>query len=197
VPRADQLEFFGHYEARQLFGNTIAGLHAHACKVIEIDFSLFMRAAKLLYQGPWVAERWLVVHDMIEHQPEAMLQVTRSIIASARNFSAADTFAAQYQLAALRRAVEPILASVTAVMTPTIGSPFTCDEVAESPIQLNTDLGYYTNFMNLLDLAALAVPAAPFANGLPNGITLFADRGSDLQLLQLARQFFPGEKSDD
>lgn len=194
VPRADQLEFFGNYEARQLFGNTIASLHAQACKVVEIDFLLFMQAARLLYQGPWVAERWLVVRDMIEHQPDAMLQVTRSIIASARNFSAADAFAAQYQLAALRRAIDPVLASVTAIITPTIGSPFTRDEVSESPVQRNTDLGYYTNFMNLLDLAALAVPAPPFANGLPNGVTLFADHGSDLQLLALAKQIFPGEK---
>jgi allophanate hydrolase len=192
VPRSDQLAFFGNDEAQQLFAKTVSRL---PFAVIEIDFAPFMDAARLLYQGPWVGERWLVAREMLENHPDALLPVTRSIIAGAKNFSAADGFAAQYRLAGLRRLIEPTLASVTAIITPTIGSPFTRAEIAAEPVLRNTELGYYTNFMNLLDLAALAVPASSFANGLPNGITLFADHGADEVLLALAEQLFNGEST--
>lgn len=191
VPRIEQLEFFGNDEAQHLFAKTVNRLHRQAVTVIDIDFTPFREAAALLYQGPWVAERWLAARELIENHPEAMLPVTRSIIAGARHFSAADAFAAQYRLATLRRQVEPLLASVTAILTPTIGSPCTRAQVAAEPVLRNSELGTYTNFMNLLDLAALAVPTAHFANGLPNGVTLFADHGSDLTLLALAQQLFP------
>jgi allophanate hydrolase len=197
MPHTDQLEFFGNHEAQQLFGKTIADLHAQPVKLIEIDFTPFIEAARLLYQGPWVAERWLVAHDIIETQPDAMLQVTRSIIANAKNFNAADCFSAQYRLAELRRAAEKILAHVDAIITPTIGSPYTRAEIVAEPIKRNSELGYYTNFMNLLDLAALAIPTSDFANGLPNGITLFADRGSDMMLMTLAAQLFPETRDYD
>ncbi len=191
VPRSNQLEFFGNNEAQQLFGKTIADLHAQPVKIIEIDFAPFMEAAQLLYQGPWVAERWLVAHDVMDNQKGSLLQVTRSIIANAKSFDAADCFSAQYQLAELRRAAEKILTQVDAIITPTIGSPYTRAEIEAEPIKRNSELGYYTNFMNLLDLAALAVPTSHFSNGLPNGITLFADHGSDAMLLSLAEHLFP------
>lgn len=191
VPRQDQLEFFGNAEARQLFSKTLARLHSLPITLIDIDFTPFMEAARLLYQGPWVTERWLVAQALLENQPDALLPVTRSIIAAGKHFSAAETFSAHYRLAALRRAVEPILASVDAVLTPTIGSPYTLAQVQSQPLLHNSELGTYTNFMNLLDLAALAVPTDRFSNGLPNGITLFADAGSDNTLLALAAQCFP------
>ncbi|HSC75900.1 MAG TPA: allophanate hydrolase [Pseudomonadales bacterium] len=191
VPHADQLDFFGNHEAQQLFGKTIADLHAKPVKMIEIDFAPFMEAAQLLYQGPWVTERWLVAHDIMDSQPDAMLQVTRSIIAKGKNFSSADHFTAQYRLAYLRRAAEKILQSVDVIITPTIGSPYTRADIAAEPVKRNSELGYYTNFMNLLDLAALAIPTTHFPNGLPNGITLFADHGTDATLLSLAEQLFP------
>jgi allophanate hydrolase len=188
VPRSGQLAFFGNDEAQQLFAKTVSRL---PCAVIEIDFAPFIEAARLLYQGPWVAERWLVTRELLENNPDALLPVTRSILSSAKNFNAADAFAAQYRLAELRRQIEPTLASVTAILTPTIGSPCTRAQIAEEPLLRNTELGTYTNFMNLLDLAALAVPTFTFSNGLPNGVTLFADHGSDRQLLALATTLFP------
>lgn len=193
VPHANQLDFFGNDEAQQLFGKTIANLHAKSIKLIDIDFSPFIEAAQLLYQGPWVTERWLVARDIMDSQPDAILQVTRSIIAKGKDFSAADHFSAQYQLAVLRRAAEKILTTVDVIITPTIGSPYTRAEIAAGPVKRNSELGYYTNFMNLLNLAALAVPASYFANGLPNGITMFADQGTDMLLLTLAAQLFEGE----
>lgn len=191
VPQNHQLEFFGNHEAQQLFGKTIANLHAKNVTFVDIDFSPFLDAAQLLYQGPWVTERWLASQRVMENQPDAMLQITRSIIANGKNFTAADCFTAQYQLAALRRSAEAILTTVDAIITPTIGSPYTRADIAAEPVKRNSELGYYTNFMNLLDLAALAVPASRFANGLPNGITLFADHGTDNRLLALAENLFP------
>lgn len=188
VPRIGQLEFFGNDEAQQLFARTVAQLPLRS---VEIDFAPFMQAAAMLYQGPWVAERWLAAQPLVDNTPDALLPVTRHIIAAGKQYTAADVFAAQYRLAGLRRAAEAVLGSVTAILTPTIGSPYTRSDIAREPLVRNSELGYYTNFMNLLDLAAVAVPTAPFASGLPNGVTLFADHASDTLLLTLARQLFP------
>lgn len=195
VPRADQLAFFGNAEAHALFAAAVAQV-AIGADIVEIDFLPFVEAAQLLYEGPWVAERYLVAKGLLTTQPDALLPVTRAIIAAGEGPGAADAFAAIYRLAALRRAVEPTLASVTAILTPTIGTHFTRAQVAANPVQLNSELGYYTNFMNLLDLAALAVPHGRFASGLPAGVTLFADHGSDARLLALAAQLFPAASGE-
>jgi allophanate hydrolase len=197
VPRMDQLEFFGNSESQKMFGKTLARLHSLPVTLTEIDFNPFMQAAKLLYEGPWVTERWLVAQTLLESQPDALLPITRSVIAAGKHFSAAEAFIAQYRLAELRRTVEPALAAVTAIITPTIGSPCTHTDVIAEPLRRNSELGYYTNYMNLLDLAALAIPTECFSNGLPNGITLFADAGNDNTLLALAAQLFPETLTHD
>lgn len=191
VPRAAQLEFFGNPESPALFAAAVAQARSAGAQIIEIDFQPFIDAAQLLYAGPWVAERYLVAKALLESQPDALLPVTRSIISAGRAPQAADAFSAMYRLQALRRSAEPVLAAVDAILTPTIGTPYTRAQIAQQPVQYNSELGYYTNFMNLLDLAALALPAGKFASGLPHGVTLFADHGSDLKLLRLAAQLFP------
>lgn len=186
VPKAEQLEFFGDGAAAAAFETTVARLTAAGGCAVTIDFAPFIAAARLLYEGPWLAERWLVAAPLLAAQPDALLPVTRSIIAAGNERSAADSFAAHYELQRLRRIAETTLADVDFVLTPTAGTLFSQRQVAAEPIVRNSELGYYTNFMNLLDLSAVAVPAAQLPAGLPFGVTLFADRDSDARLLSHA-----------
>jgi allophanate hydrolase len=185
VPRAEQLEFFGNRDAERLFHAAVKELVGQGARTVEVDFAPFLETARLLYGGPWVAERYVAIREFFDRRPEALFPVTRDIIGSAAKFAAADYFAAEYRLQALRRQVEPVWQSIDVLVTPTAGTTYTIDAVNASPISLNTNLGYYTNFMNLLDLAAIAVPAGFQADGLPFGITLAAPAFTDKALCAL------------
>jgi allophanate hydrolase len=185
VPRDDQLEFFGNREAERLFHAAVSDLVGRGARKVEIDFAPFLETARLLYGGPWVAERYVAIREFFDRRPEALFPVTREIIAGAAKFSAADCFAAEYRLQELRRAVEPVWRTIDLLVTPTAGTTYTIEEVNANPIRLNTNLGYYTNFMNLLDLAAIAVPAGFQSDGLPFGITLAAPAFCDKSLCVL------------
>lgn len=189
VPRAEQLEFFGDTEYAQLFADSVEKMRALGASIHEIDFEPFLQTARLLYEGPWVAERYLAIRDLLENSPESVFPVTRKIIADGNKPSALDAFSASYKLAALMRASETVLAQVDVLLTPTAGTIYRIDAVNHEPIKLNSNLGYYTNFMNLLDLCAVAVPAGFRRDGLPFGITLCAPAFQDNALLELADQW--------
>jgi allophanate hydrolase len=184
VPR--ELECFGDEASARLFADTAARLRALGGTPVEIDFTPFAEAARLLYEGPWVAERYAAIQDFIEAEPDALLDVTRQIIAPAKEARAVDAFKAQYRLAALRRRCDAVLADLDCVLTPTAPTIYRIAEVEAEPIALNSRLGTYTNFMNLLDLAAVAVPAGFRADGLPFGVTLFGPAFSDAKLAPIA-----------
>jgi allophanate hydrolase len=185
VPRGDQLEFFGNRDAERLFGAAVKELERMGARRVEIDFAPFLETARLLYGGPWVAERYLAIKEFFDRHAEAVFPVTREIIGGAAKYTASDGFAAQYRLEELRRRVEPVWESIDVLVTPTAGTIYTIEEVNADPIRLNTNLGYYTNFMNLLDLAAVAVPAGFQKNGLPFGVTLVAPAFADEALCAL------------
>ncbi len=186
VPKHEQLSFFGSEEYEKAFYKSVSDLEAIGGERLELDFSPMLAAAKLLYEGPWVAERYLATKDIIENAPEAMMDVTRTIIGQGKRATAPDTFVALYQLKALKMQADKLLRQVDIVVTPTAGRHFTLDEINEQPIERNSQLGYYTNFMNLLDYAAIAVPTAITEQGMPFGITLFSDAMSDQKLLSYA-----------
>lgn len=188
IPRAEQLAFFGDKEADALYTAMVARLEAMGGEVVEIDFAPFLEAARLLYEGPWVSERYVAIEELITSQPEALLDVTRTIIGGGAEPSAASAFKAQYRLMELRRQSESVWQEVGFILTPTAGTIYRIDEVEADPVQLNSNLGYYTNFMNLLDLSALAVPAGFRDDGLPNGVTLFAPAFYDRELLGVGSQ---------
>jgi allophanate hydrolase len=183
VPRADQLAFFGNVEGEKLFQQAVAKLEALGGSRQEIDFEPFLKAARLLYEGPWVTERYVAIESFIQQQPEAMHPVTRGIIGGGADPLAADAFRSQYRLAQLRRQTESVWDALDFIVTPTAGRCYTIDEVEADPVTLNSNLGYYTNFMNLLDFSALAVPAGFEQNGLPFGVTLFAPAYTDRTLM--------------
>lgn len=186
IPRKDQLAFFGNTDTPLLFDKTIRQLEVLGGRAVEIDFSLFLETARLLYEGPWVAERYAAIKDFFENQPDSIFPVTRKIIGGASKFSAADTFSALYRLKGLQRKITPVWKSIDVLVTPTAGTIYTIDEVNAEPVICNSNLGYYTNFMNLLDLSAVAVPAGFQTNGLPFGITISMPALGDQALLDLA-----------
>lgn len=195
VPRASQLAFFGDEESERLFKVAIEAARNSGAQIHEIDFQPFVDAARLLYEGPWVAERYIAVQALIERNPEALLPVTREIISAGIAPSAVDAFKSQYLLQSCKQQALAVLAEVDCVMTPTIGTEYTRSEVEADPIQLNSNLGYYTNFMNLLDCAAVAVPTGIKRSGVGFGVTLFHRAFSDKRLMaygnRLLRQLEP------
>jgi len=156
---------------------------------VETDFSPLLDAANLLYFGPWVAERYVAVKEMIDNSPEKMLDVTRGIIEQGRTKSAEEYFNAEYQLKAFKRQADLLLERTDFALTPTTGTIYTIAQLEADPVQLNTNLGYYTNFMNLLDFSAYAVPAGFRTNGLPFGVTLFSDAFEDRKLMDLGAEY--------
>lgn len=181
-----QLEFLGCPQSPALFASTIEQLKALGGEAVEIDFSPFLAAARLLYEGPWVAERYSVAGALIEQQPDAVLPVIKAVLEQAPGVSGVDTFRAQYRLQALKAECERIMSDLDCVLTPAYPRPVTLAELHAEPLKRNSDLGYYTNFMNMLDYAAVAVPAGFMQNGLPWGVTLFGRAFTDQYLLSLA-----------
>jgi len=186
IPRREQLEFFGDSEYARLFDAFVARLEASGAARVEIDFAPFIDAARMLYEGPWLAERYAAVGRFIDANPGAAFPVTAQIIAGGKSASAVDAYEAEYRLKSLKRAAESAWSLVDFIVTPTAGTLYEIAAVEADPIRLNATLGYYTNFMNLFDLAGVAVPAGFRADGLPFGVTLVGPQSTDRALLALA-----------
>lgn len=189
VPKPEQLEFFANESAQTLFNDSVKKMESLGGVKEEFDFTIFMQAAKLLYEGPWVAERYVAIEELISQQPDKLLPVIKTIIGGAEGKLATDAFKAEYQMQVYRARAKQILAQVDFLMTPTAGTIYTIDEVNADPIKLNSNLGFYTNFMNLLDCACVAVPAGFLDNGLPWGISLVSTAMQDRKLLSYANKW--------
>jgi allophanate hydrolase len=185
VPQRELLQFFGDAEAEALYWRAVAQLEALGGTRVEIDFQGFRESAELLYAGPWVSERLAAISSFVAAQAEAMHPVVRQIIQGASRYSAQDGFEAEYKLAALRRRTEAEWRKMDVMLLPTTGTIYKIAAVEADPIRLNTNLGYYTNFVNLLDLAAVAVPAGFRGNGLPFGVTLMGPAFCEQGLLEM------------
>lgn len=193
VPDAAHLEFFGDTAYAAAFDEARCAAEALGATVVEIDFAPFAETAALLYDGPWVAERYVALRDFLEASPDSVHPVTRAIVENGKNYDAADVYAATYRLADLVRRAEVVWTgdgtgegvAIDAMLLPTAGSMYTLAELAAEPVQLNTNLGYYTNFVNLLDLSAIAVPSAVLEDGRPFGVTLLAPAFRDRWLAGL------------
>ncbi len=189
VPAPGARVFFNDKLAAAGYEAAIERIERLGATVAEIDIEPFYETARLLYDGPWVAERLVATRSLLASQPEAMHPITREIIVGANRMTAADTFAAFYKLEALRRVADHVFKQVDALLLPTAPTVYTVDQMLADPIQLNSRLGTYTNFVNLLDLCALALPASVRQDGSPFGITLIAPRGADARLASLGRVF--------
>jgi allophanate hydrolase len=189
VPMPNQRLFFGDQDFEEAYQVALARCARLGAKLIEIDMAPFYDTAPLLYDGPWLAERYIAIRSIIESSPEAMHPITRQIIERGKRMSAVDAFADFYRLEELRRLCERALREVDALALPTVPRAYTIEEVLADPIELNKRLGTYTNFVNLLDLCALAVPAAILPDRTPFGITFVAPDGSDAAIAAIGRRF--------
>jgi allophanate hydrolase len=189
VPPREDLEFFGDADAPGLFAQAADALEALGGARVDVSFAPFRAAGELLYSGPWVAERLAAIEPLLRRAPEALLPVTREIIQRGAQYSAVDTFKAMYRLAQLRRESEAAFREADVLLLPTAGTTYTIAEVEADPVRLNSNLGHYTNFVNLLDLAAIALPAGFRRDGLPFGISLVAPAFTDALLASLGADF--------
>jgi allophanate hydrolase len=189
VPRPGDRVFFGDAAAAAAYDGALVRFARLGATIVEIEIEPFYEAARLLYEGPWVAERYLAARALVASAPEAMLPVTREIILGGARPSAADTFAAFYRLEELRRVADHTFRGIDALALPTAPTVYTVDEMRADPYALNSRLGTYTNFVNLLDLCGLALPAALRPDGAPTGITLLAPGGCDARLAAIGRIF--------
>ena len=181
-------EFFGDARAAAAYDRAIDALAWLGAVPVPFDYAPFAEVAALLYHGPWVAERYAAIRAFIEAQPQALHPVTRQITEGARHFSAADTFEAMYRLQELRAACARLWqgdAAIDLMLLPTTPTIYRLDEVEAEPLLLNTRLGRYTNFVNLLDLSAVAIPAGVRVDGLPTGVTLIGEAFRDHALLDI------------
>jgi allophanate hydrolase len=189
VPRPADRQFFGDKRAKASFDAALQRVARLGLTVVEIDLAPFLETARLLYEGPWVAERYAAVGEFIAKHPKNVHPVTRKIITGGKKSSAIDAFRAFYRLAELRAKAQAQLARVDALMVPTAPAAFTLAEIKADPIGLNSKLGTYTNFVNLLDLAGLSVPAGFAADGTPFGVTFLAPAGHDALIASIGRRF--------
>jgi allophanate hydrolase len=189
APIAGQRLFFGDRAAEAAYEAALADFAKLGPRIVEIDIEPFYAAARLLYEGPWIAERYLTARALIASSPESLHPVTRQIILAGAHGTAADAFAAFYQLADLRRVRDRTFSAIDALVLPTAPTIYTIDEVLADPIGLNSRLGTYTNFANLLDMCGLAVPASMRADGTPFGVTLLAPAGEEAALAAIGREF--------
>jgi allophanate hydrolase len=189
VPIKGERVFFGDQVSAAEFEAAVARFVKLGATVTEIDIEPFYETARLLYEGPWVAERYLAAQKVIASSPEALHPVTREIIMGGARASAKDAFAAFYKLEDLRRVRDHIFRQIDALLVPTMPTAYTVAQVLADPIGLNSRLGTYTNFVNLLDLAGLELPASMKGDGTPFGVTLLAPGGQDALLASLGRVF--------
>lgn len=192
MPEPRHLEFFGDGESSVLFGKAEAGLRDMGGIGVAIDFEPFAEAAQLLYQGPWIAERQAAFGDFLAGHPGEVLPVIRQVLSGATSLSAVDGFRGYYRLREIRSKVSSIFRDIDVLLVPTAPTHLSRREVEADPVGMNSRLGLYTNFVNLLDLCALAVPSGRKRNGLPFGITLIAPAFREAALAGLGAAFHAG-----
>ncbi|WP_284945237.1 allophanate hydrolase [Acidisoma cladoniae] len=187
VPHEGEREFFGDVEAQTLFAEAVARAEALGGTRIDIDFAPWVETANLLY-GPWTAERTAAIGPLLATEPDVLHPITRMVVERGVAATAVEIFEAQYRLQALTQTIRPLWAEADFLLVPTTGTAFSLAQLDAEPIARNTDLGYYTNFTNLLDLSAIAVPSGFKSNGFPVGVTLIGPAWHDAKLAAFAQR---------
>ena len=186
------LEFFGDTESADAFAVSLGQLEKLGATTVPIDYTPLAEAADLLYDSAMVAERYAAVRPFFDAHGDEVIEPVRSILARGRNYSAADLVDAQIRLRALAQQVAPMWDGIDILVVPTAPTHYTIEAMRADPVALNRNLGAYTNFVNLLDYAAISVPTCLRADGLPFGLTLIGPSGSDFQLAELAQRIHHG-----
>lgn len=183
------LEFYGDTAAEAAFKDAIVRMQSMGGTAVPVDFSPLAEVASLLYESALVAERYTAIRSFFDAHEEAVVEPVRSIIAAGRNYSAADLYEVQTRVRLLGQQADAMWARIDCLLVPTAPTHYTITQMQQDPVALNRKLGAYTNFVNLLDYAALSVPSAIRPDGLPFGVTLIAPCGSDWQLAELGQRY--------
>lgn len=183
------IAWFGDQQAEKAWQTSLQKMRELDVDIVEMDFSPMLSLAQLLYGGPWVAERHAAVGEFMKDHAGEMNPVVRGIIEKAVNFSATETFKAEYQRVELVREIQSRMAEVDALLVPTAPRHPTIKQVETDPVLVNSHLGTFTNFVNLADCSALALPAVMRADGLPFGITLIAPAWQDQALATFGKKW--------
>lgn len=189
VPLPHQRNWFGDLQSEYFYDRALDRLAATGCAISEIDISPLLEAAALLYDGPWIAERTAAMEAILRDHADTIDPTVRAIVTVGQGMTAVDAFRGQYRLAGLMRQAEAIWTSVDLLALPTAPTIYRVREMLAAPISLNGHFGLYTNFVNLLDMAAVAVPAGFRANGTGFGISFIAPAGTDTALLAMAARW--------
>jgi allophanate hydrolase len=189
VPRLDQLNYLGDAASERFYDQAIARLAATGATLVEVDIAPLLEAAQLLYAGPWVAERTAAIEDLLRTRPAAVHPVVRAIVQTGFGVSGLETFKGLYALQDHARSAQALWESIDVLLLPTAPTIYRISEVLAEPFALNANLGLYTNFVNLLDMSAIAVPAGYRDNGTGFGVTLIGPAWADAALLDLARRY--------
>jgi allophanate hydrolase len=188
-----ELQFFGDAQAEAAFNEGVARMVSLGGTAVDVDYTPLAQAAALLYESALVAERYTAVRSFFDTHEAEVMEPVRSIIASGRQYDAADVYAAQTRLRALGQQAEAMWrkegAAIDVLLLPTAPTHYTIAQMQADPVVLNRNLGAYTNFVNLLDYAAISVPSSIRPDGLPFGITLVGPCGSDWQLADLGQRY--------
>jgi allophanate hydrolase len=192
---AEDLECYGMPECGALYEQACDRFSGLGGIAVEIDFTPFAEAGRLMFAGPWIAERRAAISALMEIETDAVLDVTKAVLRSGGNYSAIDAFNALHRLLRLRRQSQETFAGIDALVVPTAPRPFLLDDMNRDPITLNNRLGHYSYFANLLDLCAVAIPNGELPNGVPMGVTLLAPAWSDRALIALAQRLEVGAAS--
>jgi allophanate hydrolase len=187
VPK--QLEWFGDKHAEKEFDLAIDRLITLGGVRVDVDYTPLAQIAELLYGSALVAERYQAIREFFDQHEQSVLEPVRSIIAAGKSYSAADVFEAQTELRRLSQQLDGLWDAVDTLFVPTAATHYSIQDMQARPLELNRNLGYYTNFVNLLDYAALSVPSSIRTDGLPFGVTLIGPCASDWVLAELGARY--------
>jgi allophanate hydrolase len=189
VPRADQLDWCGDRQSAALFESAVETARDTGAELLEIDIAPLLECARMLYQGPWVAERAAAAAELLRKSPGAIHPVVRAILQAGASVTAVEAFQGFYALKHYERAAQGLWAKIEALLLPTTPTIYRIAEVLAEPFALNANLGIYTNFVNLLDMAAIAVPAGFRDSGAGFGVSFIGPAWSEAALARLAGEF--------
>ncbi len=189
IPDGQWLRFFSDADAAELFQQAVARLEAMGGRAVPVDFAPFDEVQRILYDGPWIAERALTLDPIVAEHREHIHPVTRGILESSGQYEATDVFRAIHRIAELKRDVRPVWDAIETLVVPTTPTIHTKAEIEADPIRLNSQLGIYTNFVNLMGLSAVAVPNGFRPDGLPQGATFLAPGFAEGRAARIAATF--------
>lgn len=189
VPRADQIASLAAAGFDALFIQTQARMQALGSELVEVDIEPLLECGALLYGSPIMAERYHALLPMLQASPDAVHPVVREVVEPGARFSGAEVYAAQHRVQQLGQSAEKMWRTVDVLLLPTVDATFTIEQALADPVQPNARLGHFTNFVNLLDMSALAIPAGFAKIGLPFGVTLIAPALHDWWLGQIGARY--------